>query len=390
LDEVTNDTEPFKLKQSPAAIKRGDWGRYSCHFNLSGDILGMWNEKAPAVIDWKVRVCTLPTQPSVEAKRNPSVKLPATKGWVFSPWVDAFLIANIAWPLYGLLETTDGFGGGSGLRFWQVYYVTTPHRWITLAIVFLDRERFRERRGMFLGLAAAATALCVGIRLSTGALSCLLTIDFIWNAWHFASQHHGIYRIYGRLNSSAPGSNLALEKYAMRGFILYVILRVGILTWANEALDQKLELCDWIVLLVPLWLLVRDVVQTGAWWTSRTLYLASVNALYITMLWAVHERRPTLLMGLATAGALFHATEYLAIVTWSVQQRGAARPGRLGLLGYLVARWAIALGAFVLILGAGGWLMERKIPEEWLFLTVVVSFLHYAYDGLIWRRGRKS
>jgi hypothetical protein len=41
---------------------------------------------------------------------------------------------------------------------------------------------------------------------------------------------------------------------------------------------------------------------------------------------------------------------------------------------------------FVLVLGAGGWLMDQRFIQAWLFVNVIVAFLHYAYDGLIWRR----
>ena len=48
------------------------------------------------------------------------------------------------------------------------------------------------------------------------------------------------------------------------------------------------------------------------------------------------------------------------------------------------------LPVFVLVLGAGGWLMDQRLLEVWLFLNVVVAFLHYAYDGLIWRHRSAS
>jgi hypothetical protein len=60
----------------------------------------------------------------------------------------------------------------------------------------------------------------------------------------------------------------------------------------------------------------------------------------------------------------------------------------MGLLGYLVPRWGLALALFILILGAGGWWFDTQFVEAWLFINVIVAFLHYAYDGLIWRRPR--
>jgi hypothetical protein len=305
-------------------------------------------------------------------------------GWLFGPWIDALLIANVGWPLLLLWQWGDGFSGRDGLNFWQVYFLTTPHRWITLALVFLDRERFGERRVIFLAIAGAAIAAVASVSIATGTLTCLLTIDYLWNAWHFASQHHGMYRIYNRRSERPLASGMAIEKWALRLFLLYVIVRVAGATWSNAALESKLRTIDWLALAVPAWLLVRDAVQPARCW-PRTLYLGSVMALYVSLLAAVHISRPALVLSLATASAVFHATEYLALVTWSVHARQAAKPTRLGFLNYLAPRWSVAMGTFVLVLGCGGWLLAQGLMSGWLFLNVIVAFLHYAYDGLIWR-----
>src|SRR5688572_11790919 len=131
-------------------------------------------------------------EPAPTASADPA----PTSGWLVGPWFDLLLIANIAWPLVLVVQFNDGFSGREGVLFWQLYFITTPHRWITLALVFLDRERLAQRRWLFLGIAAVVVAVCLGVRIATGTLTCLLTIDYLWNAWHFASQHHGIYRIY--------------------------------------------------------------------------------------------------------------------------------------------------------------------------------------------------
>jgi hypothetical protein len=313
-----------------------------------------------------------------------AVRSPA--GWLVGPWFDALLIANVAWPLLALAQVGESFGGHSGLQFWQLYYVTTPHRWITLLLVFGDRERFHQRRGLFLGLALCAVAVCLGVRLTTGALTCLMAVDYLWNTWHFAAQHHGIYRIYGRLDDPGRTAGLALEKWAMRAFLLYVMFRVALATGPEGSLAGLWRVCDWLVVLVPAWLILRDVTHARASSQGRITYLVSLCCLYLALLWAVRERHLGLVLSLATASALFHATEYLALVSWSVRQRHAAAGERMGLLGFLAPRWGIALAVFVLVLGAGAWLMDQRFVEIWLTINVIVAFLHYAYDGLIWRR----
>lgn len=307
-------------------------------------------------------------------------------GWLVGPRFDLLFIANIAWPLLLLLQLGDGFSGREGLRFWQLYYITTPHRWITLLIVFSDRGRFRERRVAFLALAACAIVLCLGVRLTTGALTCLLAIDYIWNAWHFASQHHGIYRIYSRRAGPLPTSGQTLEKWSMRGFLLYVILRVASATWSDATWEPIFATADWFALLVPIGLVVRDVSLPRGNSAGRTTYLISVCCIYVSLLWAVHERSFGLLLALSTASALFHAIEYLALVSWSVRQHHTTQSNEMGVLSYFVPRWGTALALFMVILGAGGWLADQRYVEAWLTINVIVAFLHYAYDGLIWRR----
>ena len=326
------------------------------------------------------------------------------KGWLVGPWFDLFFIANIAWPLVVLLQFTDGFAGRAGVEFWQIYFITTPHRWITMFIVFLDRERLGQRRTTFLAIAVIAILLCATVQTTTGALTCLMAVDYLWNAWHFASQHHGIYRIYSRQSSPSPpgtpggdgrgeGGTIVqahplvdIEKWAMRLFLLYVTLRVVSATWSDLSWESHLRVADYILLIVPAALILRDLLRPQGRQAGRLLYLLSVMALYSALLWAVHERRLGLVLALATASALFHAIEYLALVSWSVRQRHATKGDAMGVMAYLVPRWSIALGVFAVVLGAGAWLMHTRWLEVWLFINVIVAFLHYAYDGLIWRR----
>ena len=307
-------------------------------------------------------------------------------GWLVSPWFDLLLIANVAWPLALLVQLGDGFDGRSGLQFWQVYYVTTPHRWITLLLVFGDRDRFRRRRFAFVGVALVVGAACLSVRLTTGALTCLLAVDYVWNAWHFAAQHHGIYRIYDRMSEPARTNGVVIEKWALRGFLLYATLRVASATWSEAEVERSLRVGDWFAALVAVVLVLRDLSRPPGASRGRTAYLLSVCALYGALLVAVHERALGLVLALATASALFHAIEYLALVSWSVRQRHATAGSQMGFLGLLAARWGFALAVFVLVLGAGGWLIDQRYVELWLTINVAVAFLHYAYDGMIWRR----
>ncbi|MBA4031267.1 MAG: hypothetical protein C0478_10325 [Planctomyces sp.] len=298
------------------------------------------------------------------------------------------MLANVAWlPLYFVAAQFD-WNGQDQIQFWQVYFVTTPHRWVTLGLVFLDSRRFHGQRWLFSGLAAGVVLLCLGVQLTTGQLTCLLAIDYLWNAWHFSAQHHGIYRVYDRMSAvSSVGTAALLEKWLLRGYLLYVIFRVAGTTWADPDIDQWFAALDIVAFLLPCGLIARELFKSGTHPSGRTFYLLSVLALYSTLLWVVHTRQLSLVLLLTTLSALFHATEYLAIVSWSVDKRSKVPGQQTGILGWLAPRWGYALAVYVVILGSAGWMIEQGWFELWLLINVIVAFLHYAYDGLIWRQG---
>lgn len=322
---------------------------------------------------------------STAAATPASTAAAARGGWLFGPWLDLLFVANLAWPAVLLLELWGGFEARDGVRFWQVYFVTTPHRWITLALVFLDRERFRQRSLAYVAVAVGVTALCLSVRATTGALTCLLTVDYIWNAWHFAAQHHGIYRIYGRLSEPERARGLRLEKIGIRTLVIYVTLRVAGWSWKFEALDEFLRNFDLAVLAVPILLVSNELRRATTAGRGRLLYLTSVCTLYVAMLLAVRQREPALVLMLATASALFHATEYLAVVSWAVRRKHGRDSESRGLFATLVSRWVLSLTVFAVAFGLAAWTLERQVAELWLLLNLVAAFLHYSYDAMIWK-----
>ena len=317
---------------------------------------------------------------------HPNGTTKPTTAWLISPAVDLLFLANLLWPLVFLVELWGGFDAREGVVFWQVYFVTTPHRWITLLIVFGDRQ-LTERFGKLLfGVFLLIVLVCLSVRISTGALTCLLTVDYLWNAWHFAAQHHGIYRIYGRLTPAGSLRFGSLEKWTMRLLVVYAAVRVAGWSWPYPQLDAGLNAADWFLLAIPSSLIVRETIGASAFHAGRFAYLLSVCVLYSSMILAVHFHRLDLMLMLTTASALFHATEYLAIVSWRVQNRRGG--SQQDLLGWLMPRWGLALLMFAGIIGFMSWHLTTRTLQLWLLLNVMVAFLHYSYDGLIWKRKR--
>jgi hypothetical protein len=309
-------------------------------------------------------------------------------GWIVSPAFDLLFLANLPW----LLALVPGFVAAEGtphIAFWQLYFLTTPHRWMTLFLVALDPDRREGRPRRFLVLALLGLVTIAGVKLTTGAFVCLLLVDYVWNGWHFASQHFGVLRIYSR---KAGGGWPRLERYGLRLFIFYVIARTA--GWSTGWLEDSpdglalLRGLDLAVLALPVCLLGFELFDRKG---SRPLfgkriYLASVCGLYAALLLALRDGQTVLVAALTTASSLFHAVEYLALVTYYAWRRRT--DGSEGLFRTLAERWLLVLLSYVVLFGLSALVLQRLGTEVWQGLNLWAAFLHYAYDGMIWKLRR--
>ena len=317
----------------------------------------------------------------LENQGRPSV-LNGTSGWLVSPAFDLLFVANLAW----LILLLPGFATDSGtaIDFWQVYFITLPHRWMTLLLVAVDPDR-RGSKSSRLGLIATVAALLVaGIYFGTGGLTCLAIVDFAWNAWHFGAQHAGILRMYSLKAKAAPSQ---IERWGVRLFVSYALLRTA--SWAtgwaagSEQFMQSLRLVDLAMFLLPIMVIVQSVIQRG-WTLARAIYRASVLFLYSGILLATTFEDRNLLIPLLVGSAMFHATEYLAIITIYANKRESV--GSPGSFRLLAKHWLGFLAIFVVSLGTLGILLESNgFGAGWLAVNTWAAFVHYAFDGMIWK-----
>jgi len=328
-------------------------------------------------------------------------------GFLFSPAIDLFFIANVFWPVLLLVDQFGGIATHQSLLFWQIYFITAPHRWITLILVAVDHHKGVDRRKPFLAFGIAILAGCLCLKMGTGSLLCLGVIDYVWNAWHFASQHHGVFRIYSRQSSTSKVSQRdgprqpnrfakripLLEKVFFRGFMLYVIARVAGWGWSEGPMDgfQWVTEVDGFVFLIPVAFVGRQVWLwrvRGEASLASCAYMTSVMALFGSLLVASHCENNQWVVQLALASAIFHSLEYMSIVTWSMGRTRSE--GRKNALIRLAAMWLLFLCIFVVVIGLGNYLLSRGYFELWVFVNIVVAFWHYCFDGMIWRSGKAS
>ncbi len=335
-----------------------------------------------------------------------SVAAPSTaitkpmKRWLVGAWFDLFFLANLGWPIAFLaalwfLPTADANSSdGNYLSLFQIYFLSTPHRWITLVLVFCDSDRFWKEPVKFGGIGLGLVLLglmLVGVAgvvpYAISSLTLLMMIDYIWNAWHFAAQHAGISRIYGRVSrSDQTAEHGEFEKMALRTLVLWVFLRLAVhMAGLSPYAEGVAWIAPWLPWIDPLALvpccvlLSREIssMQGGAW--GRVGYIGSVIALYTGQLFTIRIGHTGWMTAFFFAGAVFHAVEYLAICNWSVQKRTT------GIWKYQITRTGIAVVVFMLGIGLVNYFVNAQSVYAWQLVTLLVSFLHYAYDGIIWR-----
>ncbi len=310
-------------------------------------------------------------------------------GFLFSPGIDLFFVINCCWPLILLVDRVGGVTTHQSLLFWQIYFVTAPHRWITLALVAVDHHKGHDRRRQFIAFGSAILIGCLCVKMGTGSLLCLGAIDYIWNAWHFASQHHGVFQIYQRRSqSSMGGAKTRVDKFLFRGFMLFVIARVAGWGWTAGPFEHWhwVASVDWLVLIIPVGLVIRQLVRyahgSNANLASLT-YLISVMSLFTALLLASHYENSQWVVQLALASAIFHSLEYMSIVTWSMSRSGAT--SQSAILSHLATVWVSFMAIFIIVIGLGNYLLSRGYFEFWVFINIIVAFWHYCFDGMIWK-----
>ncbi len=314
---------------------------------------------------------------------------PVLSPWLVSAWFDLPLLANLGWLVF-CIPAVAASTAPMHLQFWQVYFLTTPHRWLTLWLVATDPDRRAGRDRLFLGIAVIAALIVVGTRLASGAFMCLALVDFVWNYWHYAAQHGGVLRMYAR---KAGGGRPRLETWSIRAFVFYAAMRLaGWSTgWTEEVpwAQTAVGVLDVAICMLPLMLLIVELVGWTRPRIGKLVYLSSVTGLYGGLLWALSTSQVALVTSLTMAAAVFHAVEYMAVVTHYAMRR--QQQGSRSLFQQLARQWTLVLASFVVIWGLWAYLAESGSPELrefWLGANLWAAALHYAFDGLIWKLRR--
>jgi hypothetical protein len=151
----------------------------------------------------------------------------------------------------------------------------------------------------------------------------------------------------------------------LRLLVVYVAIRLAGWTtgWmeSTPAAVAILQGLDYAALGIPLGLVTLELFHWSPIRTGKLIYLMSVSGLYGGLLLAVHVGNRWLVLALTAGAAVFHATEYLAIVThyaWRRQSVGGA-----GAFQTLARNWPVVFSTYLISWGLCAYMADRWHPK---------------------------
>lgn len=309
----------------------------------------------------------------------------ACAGWLVSREYDLAFLVNAWWPAFAVLCACFDFSESAG--FWQIYLLTTPHRWITPLLVAADPDRRQVGAALLAAVPLLMLALVVGAWGALGQVAPLIALDAVWNGWHFGGQHAGIAAVYGQRRTSRAQ---VARSWLVRLCVFGVALRA--MGW-NSDISTVLGLPSWTAMAADSLLFTGLVSLLVLAWTGRPVpstaascYLTSVGLAYLLLLGAICSGERRLVMAMALSTACMHAGEYLAFIGYYASRR--ATMGSRGLFSRMAAKWGVVLAGFVLFSAFLATIMEWIAPIWFVLVNLASALTHYAHDGLIWRMRR--
>ncbi|MEW6324527.1 MAG: hypothetical protein AB1515_03990 [Nitrospirota bacterium] len=272
-----------------------------------------------------------------------------------------------------------------------VIAINELHRHYTFALVYAEPEEFERRRALYLGLPVLAAVVAFAF-VYAEQFPLLLTISVLWTIYHSVGQKYGITRIYAR---KAGYGEAWIEKGLIFSWFYYVALAMiereagtlerfdagrVVLESAGAALPyvHAVSLLLLAVALTFTLLFARqEYLNRHRISLPKVLYVCSVLLLY-----AVFFR--SLVLGYVVFG-FSHALEYIALVNIFVGTKYRKRPEARSLLARASKQLWLSSGLFALVVVTACLLAKGWNQQAFGVYIVGSSFLHFIYDGLLWK-----
>ena len=338
--------------------------------------------------------------------------IPTEQGWIINRGYDVLFF--IGTPLLSLVV----------LLFASQYYSSADIAWFVLAFfavghhlpgfmrAYGEKELFNRHKATFIISPLVVTGF-VAWSVFNGHLGFFIFLA-LWDMWHFFMQHYGFMRIYDLKRRKPSPFSSRLDWWLTALWFGYIVID------SPHYLINFLERCHRYGFGLQTWIAPDFIFDLRQW----SFYLAvAVGGLYLVNLMRERARGvpvvwPKLAISLTTFAtvyfayiylediilgyaitALAHDIQYFAIV-WIYNHGVLKRSKELGssFFRYLFSdgRFRIVLFYVILILAYGGVEALARSTDNYLIYDVAKviiaasAFLHYYYDGFMWKVRKKE
>ena len=359
---------------------------------------------------------------------------PASVRWIVGQRFDLVWFVGGALTGYAMFFLHAGLSLDM-LTVWFVWFVLldSPHFFGTYSRTYLDREQWRERRGLLLGslalflvaplvLLASFAMHRAGLPHATAGLVALAAGVNLWAYWHVVRQHYGFMTLYQRKNDDTDPSDRRIDSLLLHigllaPFVAFLVRHpetravVGLAPVTN--LGAVVTVSAIAVVVVALVFAARQIQR----WRRglpvnipKILFLAAVVPLHLSIGYSEAVLTAPIL-GFAAFVTIFHDVQYHAIVWFYQRNRyrndDAARFGPAAWVGRSFVTFiacALTSGALMGFAGCSlgvqpgctplvdtsGMTLFGAVSLRDLLFGVFLGFLmhHYFLDQFIWRPSR--
>jgi len=228
-----------------------------------------------------------------------------------------------------------------------------------------------------------------------------MVVATFWDVWHSAAQTFGLARVYDRNAGNAPLAGRRLDLWINQ------LLYAGPILAGVTMIDHFDQFAEYEkVDLAALARVPAFMERTHRYWGAAVLiagaaFVGWYALSYLRLRRAGHRVSPHKVFLIASTGLcsiacwgfnswgeaffvmnLVHAVQYLALV-WATEHRQLL--DRSGLQRFRAGKPVLLFGFGAVLLGYGAFaqLLDPKLETLWT-LTIVVSLLHFWYDGFVW------
>lgn len=253
---------------------------------------------------------------------------------------------------------------------------------------------------------AVPIALWLAIVSSPWIAVTATVVATFWDVWHSGAQTFGFARIYDRNRGNPPHQGRRLDFWLSQ--LLYAGPILGGVTLVDhvESVDGFADLGATFFRAVPVQVQGSQRYLAWAVLAAGTVFLLVYAARYLHLYRRGYRVSLRKIFLMVTTGAcsiytwgfntwgeaffimnLFHGVQYLALV-WAMEHGRMQALLRLPGRGGKAVTCAVYLGA-VFAYGVAVELLDASRTSLWA-ATIVVSLLHFWYDGFIWSVARRQ